>query len=118
MLFAGHEAFFNGVRIPAYSLIKFAPNAKSAQLVNMWDLSQNVAFSQFQPRNPSSRGVPLHCKSGIECPVHGEIKLPDEVYPILRTKPFKRLRKLKQLGVCSLVRALPTECIAIVLGGR
>jgi hypothetical protein len=81
----------------------FAVPKGPGRVINTLDMSQNFAFSQAQPRTFSSRGVPIKCKSGIECPIHGEIKLPDEIAPILRTKPFKRLRKLKQLGVCSAV---------------
>jgi hypothetical protein len=63
--------------------------------------------SQAQPHEPA-RGhtLPASCQTGFECPIHGEIILPDEVLPLLTTRPMRRLKGLKQLGACSMVRWL------------
>lgn len=36
-------------------------------------------------------------------PVHTEIHVSAAIAPILSTKPFERLRRLRQLGICNLV---------------
>lgn len=36
--------------------------------------------------------------------VHGTITVSAEIAPLLSTKPFQRIRRLKQLGICNLVR--------------
>lgn len=43
-----------------------------------------------------------------EDPVIGAYSVSEELQPILATSPFKRLRRLKQLGVSSRARFLPS----------
>jgi hypothetical protein len=66
--------------------------------------------SQFQSRSSLSvhaaepDPLPDSVRAGLPCPVHGEILLPAEVSPLLHTEPVLRLKRLRQLGACSLVR--------------
>ena len=69
------------------------------------DLNDQLTVSQVQANAPTL-AVPPGCEVNLPCPVHGEVVLPDEVKPFLCTHPFKRLKALKQLGVCSQVRLL------------
>jgi hypothetical protein len=64
-------------------------------------------MSQFQSHGSlgaAESDVPEGLKgSGVD-PVHGEIKIPSELEPLLHTEPLHRLKRLRQLGACSLVR--------------
>jgi hypothetical protein len=66
-----------------------------------------LSISQVQARGPSGLDVPPACVVGYHCPLRGTIRLPAEVQPFLQTHAFVRLKNLKQLGVCSMVRLAP-----------
>lgn len=66
---------------------------------------QNLTVSQALPQGANACFDPVLQESVFECPVHGEIVLPPQVTPCLNTKAFARLKALKQLGICFLVRA-------------
>ena len=68
----------------------------------------HLSVSQVQPRTSwnADNALPAAAISGLEDPVHGEITLPLAITPLLKTRPLQRLKALKQLGVCSLVRSL------------
>ena len=68
----------------------------------------HLSVSQVQPRTSwtADSALPPAASTGLEDPVHGEITLPFAITPLLKTRPLQRLKALKQLGVCSLVRML------------
>lgn len=74
------------------------------------------ANSQFQSVSAAQQNygqpdpLPDSVRGGLHCPVHGEIILPEELQPLLSAKPLRRLRRLQQLGACSVVRL----CLRVV----